>query len=248
MSEKLREVEKNDVDISELFKWNKQVEVEDNVSGLKATLYMRLLGDSDLGRARAYAYRKSSELRKKLKTQDSDERVSLLVELEDFGKNKEIIINAILILRTQDLYQEAMKNITIPEPKEPDKEDLEAWEKYQQEVDSYPDRYREEVTKEADKLRKLDLDGLEKLSVEDAYKLYEGEVINKLCQEEMNNAFYDMTIFLASFKDKEFKTPVFKNMEVYNSSHKNLKLKLKEEYRKLELGIETLKKLQEATD
>jgi len=248
MAEQLREVEKNDVDIAELFKWNKEVEIEDAVSGLKVKFYMRLLGDADLGKARVFAYRKSAELRRKLKDPNSDERVSLLVELEDFSDNKEVIINSILILRMQDLYQDAIRSVNLPEPKEPSKEDLEKWEEYQKEVDEYPQRYKEAVTKEAEKIREEDMKELSLKSIDELYKTYESEVIGKLCQEEMNDNFYNMTIYLSTFRDKNFKVSAFKNFENYDNAHRNLKAKLKEEYRKLELGIETLKKLQEATD
>ena len=184
MAEITRDIDKNDVDISQLFKWNKEVEIEDVLSGLKAKFYMRLLGDSDLGRARAYAYRKSAELRKKLKTQGSDERVSLLAELEDFV-DVEVITRAIEILRIQDIYQRAIKNVNVPEPKEPANDELEKWEDYQVKVDEYSKKFREAVDEEAEKLRSADLTMLQGKSREELYKIYEAEVINKLCQEEI---------------------------------------------------------------
>jgi|OpeIllAssembly_1097287.scaffolds.fasta_scaffold149210_2 hypothetical protein len=247
MAEITRDIDKNDVDISQLFKWNKEVEIEDVLSGLKAKFYMRLLGDSDLGRARAYAYRKSAELRKKLKTQGSDERVSLLAELEDFV-DVEVITRAIEILRIQDIYQRAIKNVNVPEPKEPANDELEKWEDYQVKVDEYSKKFREAVDEEAEKLRSADLTMLQGKSREELYKIYEAEVINKLCQEEMNNNFYDMTVFLATFKDDKFKNPAFKSFDNYDNVHPILKTRLKEEYQKLEMGVDLLKKSQEATE
>jgi hypothetical protein len=208
---------------------------------------MRLLGDADLGKTRAHAYRKSSELRRKLKTLDSDERVSLLAELNDFA-DTEIVIKAIEILRLPDIYQRAIKNINVPEPQEPQDDELEKWEDHQKKVDEYSEKFKNAVTKEAEKTREEDAKILQGKSKEELYKLYENEVINKLCQEEMNNSFYDMCIFLATFKDDKFKLPAFKNFDNYNNVHPVLKVRLKEEYQKLEMGIELLKKLPEATE
>jgi len=246
MSEKIRDIDKNDVDISQLFKWNKEVEIEDAMSGLKVKFYMRLLGDADLNRARAHAYRKASDLRKKLRDKDSDERVSLLAEIGDFT-DSEIIVKAIELLRISDIYQRAIKNVNIAEPKEPKSDELENWEDYQKKVDEYSDKFKKAVDKEADKLRVADTIFLQGKSAEELYKIYENEVINKLCQDEMNTGFYNMSIFLATFKDDKFKTLAFKSFEDFDNIHPNLKVKLKEEYQKLELGIDVLKKLQEVT-
>lgn len=247
MAEKIRDIDKNDVDISQLFKWNKEVEIEDAFSGMKAKFYMRLLGDADLGKARAYAYRKSADLRKKLKTQGSDERVSLLAELEDFV-DIVIIQKAIEILRIPEIYQRAVKNVSIPEPKEPEGDDLEKWEDYQKKIDDYSEKFKIAVDEEAEKFRNADAISLEGKSREELYKVYESEVINKLCQEEMNNNFYDMTVFLATFKDEKFRSPAFKDFDSYDNIHPALKTRLKEEYQRLELGIDILKKLPGATE
>lgn len=241
MTEKIRDIDKNDVDISQLFKWNKEIELEDVHSGMRVKFYMRLLGDSDLGRARANAYRKSAELRKKLKTKDSNERVSLLAELEDFT-DVEVLIKAIELLRISDIYQQAIKNVDVPEPKEPEGDELEKWEDHQARVDEYSERFKKAVEEEAEKLRKADLAITEGKSREELYKIYENEVINRLCQDEMNNGFYDMCIYYATFKDDKFKVPAFKSFESYENVHPALKEKLKSEYRNLELGIDILKK------
>jgi predicted DNA binding CopG/RHH family protein len=241
MAEKIRDVDKNDVDISQLFKWNKEVELEDVHSGMKVKFYMRLLGDADLGRARANAYRKSADLRKKLKTKDSNERISLLAELEDFT-DPEILVKSIELLRISDIYQQAIKNVDVPEPKEPADDELEKWEEHQTKVDDYAERFKKAVEEEADKLRKADLALVEGKSIVELYKIYENEVINRLCQDEMNNGFYDMCIYFATFKDDKFKTQAFKNFESYENVHPSLKDMLKKEYRNLELGIDILKK------
>lgn len=242
-----RDIEKNDVDIAELFRWNKEIEIQDVFTQSKVKFYMRLLGDADLGKARVYGYRKSAELRRKLKNIDSDERVALLAELADFGE-ADIILRTIEILRVPEIYQSALKNVDVKEPKEPAEDDLQTWEEYQAEVDSYSERFRDAVDKEAERLRHEDSKVLKKKTKEELYAIYENEVIGKVCQEEMNNAFYDMAIYLATFKDEKFKNLAFKSFDSYNNVHPTLKSRLKEEYQSLELGIDVLKKLQEVTE
>lgn len=246
MAEKLRDIEKNDVDISELFKWSKEIEIEDSFSGIKVKFYMRLLGDADLGKARTHGYRKSADLRKKLKTKGSNERTSLVAELEDFT-DPDVVIKAIEILRTPEIYQRAIKNVDVPEPKEPSSDDLEAWEEYQKKVDAYSDKFKKAVDKEADKLKAEDENYLKEKDNADLYKIYENEVINKLCQEEMNNSFYDMAIFISTYKDDKFRVPAFKNFDTYNNVRPSLKSRLRDEYQRLELGLDVLKKSPEAT-
>jgi len=247
MTDIQRDIEKNDVDISELFRWNKEVEVQDVFTQSKVTFYMRLLGDADLGKARVYGYRKSAELRKKLKDADSDERIALLAELADFA-DAEIILRTIEILRIPEIYQSAVKNVNVKEPKEPEEDDLQTWEEFQAEVDSYSERFRNAVDKEAEKMRNNDLKVLEKKTKDELYAIYENEIIGKVCQEEMNNAFYNMAIYLSSYKDNKFKTLSFKSFDSYNNVHPTLKSRLKEEYQSLELGIDVLKKLQGVTE
>jgi formiminotetrahydrofolate cyclodeaminase len=157
-------------------------------------------------------------------------------------------VPTIEILRTPEIYQRVMKNMDMPEPKEPPKDDLEVWEKYQAEIDDYPKKFRAKVEEEAEKIRKADMEELRKRTSEELYKVYENEVIAKLCQEEMNDAFYDMSIYLSTFKDEKFKNRAFKSFEDYDNVHPNFKTKLKEEYQRLELGIDLLKKLPEATE
>ena len=57
-----------------------------------------------------------------------------------------------------------------------------------------------------------------------------------------------MTVFLATFKDDKFKNPAFKSFDNYDNVHPILKTRLKEEYQKLEMGVDLLKKSQEATE
>lgn len=243
-----RSVEKNDVDISQLFKWRKEVVIADALTGHQAKVYIRLAGDADIGRARAYGYRKAAEMRKSLKDSDSDERVALLAEMEEFS-DKESLVQTILLLRVTDLYNEAVRHLTIKEPTEPPSDaSQEAWEKYQEEVDNFPALYETSIRAEVDKEREKQTALLEKETKETLYKIYEAEVINRVCSEAMQLAYYDMCIYLTTFKDSEYKNLAFRSFDDYENTHSTLKERLKNEYQSLEIGVDELKKLPEATE
>jgi len=237
-----RSPERNDVDISALFKWNKKVDVKDMLTGMETHVYMRLLGDADLGKARAYAYRKAGEYRKALRTADSDERVSLLAELNEF-QDKEVIIKAVILLKMGDYYNAAIKNVDFREPQEPDSDEQEDWEKYQKAVDEYPKLFKEKITQIVEVMRERDEKDYAERSIESVYKIYESEVINRLAQEKMTDSFYDMCLYLATFSDEKFKHRAFKSFDDYENVHPTLKSILKENYQSLEIGTDFLKKL-----
>lgn len=243
-----KEIDKNDVNISQLFKWKKEIIISDAITGDQATVYIKLAGDADIGRARAHGYRKSAELRKSLKDKNNPERLALIAELGEFT-DKELLIQTILLLRIADLYSEAVKNLTVKEPIEPTADaSQEAWEIYQAEVDAFPEKYDKAIREEVDNVREKNAELLKKEELETLYKIYEGEVINRVCSEAMQNAYYEMCIYLTTFADKDYKTLAFKTFEEFENVHPSLKERLKKEYQSLEIGVDELKKSLEATE
>jgi hypothetical protein len=244
----MREIEKNDVDISQLFKWNKEVEISDSYTRQKERVYIRLVGDADINRARTYGYREAALLRKALKTEGSDERLAFLAEVGEF-EDREVLINAIVLLRISDIYNQSIRETTVPEPKEPKSDGTqEEFENYQLAVDNYPTVFSEAVNQTIDKVKDRHLKELRARPDDQLYKLYEKEVINRLCQEYMQSAYYDMCVFLGTFNDPEFTQPTFSSVDEYRNTHTHMKNTLKSEYQSLELGTDILKKLHEATE
>lgn len=242
-----RIIEKNDVDLSRLFKWAKEVPLEDSYAGTKTSLWMRIVGDSELGQAKTYSYRQAAKLRNALKQDGSDERLAFIAELEDYDET-EMLINTIILLEVPDIYQEAIKNINVPEPKEPKSDaQQEVLEKYQQEVDAYPTKFDLELQKELRKLTKKEEKILKKKPKDELHKLYERGIINRLCTEELQNSYYDMCVYLGSYRDSDYKRRAFTSFDEYDNSHPTLKVYLRSEYQSLEIGADLLKKLPEAT-
>jgi len=246
----MRDIEKNDVDIEQLFRWKKEVIIEDVISNQSATLYLKLIGDSDVGRARTYALRKSSDLRRALKTPDSDERVSLLSEFSEFHEQpKETLISLALLLKLEDLQGQAIRSVDMDQPVPPASDsELEEQEEYQKRIDEFPKKFSEAVTKRMTKLEELEKERLNSLDLEILYKEYEQLMIGRLCIEEMSNRFYEMVIYYATFRDKNYRKLAFKSFADFQNASFNLKDKLVQEYKNLELGMGVLKKLPEVTE
>lgn len=237
-------IEKNDVNISKLFVWGAKFPILGPDGSTLQEVYIRLVGDAELNRARIYAIRSSAELRKKLKTPDSDERVVFLPDLDEF--EKEDIIDITLSLYTKIAAQLAVKEVRIPYPTEPKSDaNLEEQEKYQALVDSYPERrdtaIRDFVLDVLENKRKE----LENSDIEKVKKEYEKLMSNELCEQEMIKKFRDYCAYFGSFLDSEYKKPVFKSFEDFDNLPGNIKEQFINDYQSLEIDIESLKKLPE---
>ena len=246
----MRDIDKNDVDIEQLFKWRKEVEVTDPISDESVVLYLRLVGDADLGRARAHALRKSGVLRRNLQEEGTDERISFMAEVSEISdKNKEAIITVILLLHIERFQSEAMAWIDLPYPKDIDSDaSLDEQEKHQEELDSYPARFTELVMEKSKELQEIEKKSYQAMSVEDLHSEYESLMINRLCTDEMNDAFYDYVLYCAIYKDEDCKQRAFSSFESYENAAVTLKDNMTQEYKTLEMGMGVLKKSQEAAE
>lgn len=237
-----RKIDKNDVDITKLYRWFTEIQLDDPVTNQTVTVYMRLVGDADINRARAYAFRNSRELRRRLKDPESDDRIAYLNELSEFD-SKDILISTILILLGNDFQKYAMKTIDVPIPREPKSDEkLETWEDYQTKVDEYTDIYRKALTKEMKKLRRKEKKHLETKTIDILYTEYETLIAEHLCSEEMNTSYYNWCISCSLYKDKEHKKPLFKNISELLDLAPQVIETLTTSYHNLELGMSDLKK------
>ena len=103
----MKEIDKNDVNISKLWNWGTQFETETPQGML--TFWMRVVGDADLNRARVYGLRQSATLRRQLKDENSDERLALVPELDITEKDK--IVTAILVYTVTELTDRAQSKL-----------------------------------------------------------------------------------------------------------------------------------------
>jgi len=233
-------VERNDVDISRLFSWSREC-ILTGLKGKDIKVYLRLLGDADMGRARVMALRKSAELRKSLRDLDSDDRLAFIPLKEEFGKEQ--LVDSILILTMRDSTKQAMKDVVLPRPKDPGSDaSLERIEKFQAEVDEYPKKREEAIRKEITDLMEKQRKELMEQDENKLYTTYVNVLINDLCESELLSRFKESCIFFGAFSNKKLTEKFFSSFDEVDNLPTEIKEKLMDEYQLLEIESEELKK------
>ncbi len=241
----MQSLEKNDINLEKLFQWSDKFTILDRFGKEKLKVYIRLAGDSEMNRARVYGLRKSAELRKKLKEENSDERMALIPDKDIVEKS--MIVESLVLYKTRDLTLEAINTLKINIPKEPGTDaSLEEQEEYQKEIDEFPAKREKEIRNAIEsKVEKIRKD-LNVLGMDELFKQYEFELVNQICETEMVQRFREMCVFLCTFTDAKLRKRLTEDLEIFNNLPKDVKDQLIECYMSLELGGEDLKKLQEA--
>jgi hypothetical protein len=241
------EIEKNDVNLSELFRWNKKVSIlGPNGEELGYIIYMRLVGDADLNRARVFGLRSSAILRKELKTPGTDKYEAYISQIKD--QEKDVLIKAIILFEIPTLSEESRREVDIKFPMEPSSDaPLEEHENYQKEVDEFPKKFADASEKILRKKIKQEEKRLEPMDEAALKQEYINSFIGVICQEEMSKKFSDMCIYLGTYKDKKFKRKVFESFDEFDNAAPELKEQLRRAYSELELRMPELKKSQRAT-
>jgi hypothetical protein len=242
----MTEVEKNDVDINKLFIWGKKYDIVNAQGEVVYEVYMRLLGDADLNRTRVHALRKSQELRKKLRDVNSDERMLYVREKDELSKD-ELVYN-VIALSMRDINNRAVREVKVPRPKAPKSDaKLEKMEKYQAELDEFPKKFQEALQKfiktEVDKLKKA----LDEQSEDELYKMYLRLQIDEFCELEAYNAYKQMELYLGCYKDPDYTERVWDTFEKFENFDHDMKAEIRAAYETLDIRMDELKKLQEAT-
>lgn len=239
-------VERNDVDISKLFAWGDKFSVMGRDGKPLTTVYMRLVGDAELNIARVFAIRTSADLRKKLRTEGSDERMAMIPDFTEFDKDQ--LINALVIYSMPDFTKEAVNEVNVPYPVEPDSDSsLEEQEKFQALVDSFDERRNTEIKKFLEKKVTALRKSLENSSTEQLIKDVEDLAIAQICESKMIEKFREYCAYAGSYKDKNYKTRLFADFYEFENLIPEIKNQFLEYYITLEIGIPELKKSQQAT-
>lgn len=234
----VNKAEKNDVDISKLFYWGDKFTITGK--GNTLDVYIRLVGDAELNRARVFALRKSAELRRQLKDVNSEQR---LARLPDFTVlDKEALVENTLTFYVREITMKAYEEVEVPEPKALKSDaTLEQQEKYQSEIDDYPNKLNEAVRKFIEKEVEKERKKLSKRTKEEIVEEYEQVLINRHCENEMVIRMKEMCAFLGSFMDEEYKKPVFDSFEKFDNMPTEIKKQFIEAYSSLEIGTDELK-------
>jgi hypothetical protein len=238
----MESIDKNDVDISKLFKWSMKYTIINEDGEQIKDVYLRIVGDADLNKSRVYALRKSAELRKKLYDETSDEYLAYIPD-KDIAE-KENLIELLLVEWTRTFSQEAVSNLKFTLPTEPRSDaSLEKQEEYQRAVDEWPNerekRIREYVIDKLDAKR----EELKTLDKDEIFKDFKKMTINRICETEMITCFHEMNLYAAVYDDPEFTTRSFRSIDDLKNSTNIIKSQLLGAYMSLEVDGENLKKL-----
>lgn len=237
-------VEKNDIDISPLFSWSREFAI--NHDGEDVPVFIRILGDADLNRARVAALRAGADLRRKLKDLNSDERIVYIKNIDDM--EIETLVNVILVFSIKELSEKAQKNSKIRPPKEPRSDaKMSAHEKYQEEIDSYPARKQAELKELLEKEVNANKEALYKETKEVLYMKYVQAMIDELCEQTHLRVFKSWCAYLGSYKNAELTERLFSSYDEFDNLDSDLKAQFITEYSKMELHGDDIKKLQRVT-
>jgi hypothetical protein len=240
------QIEKQDVNLEKLFNWGKSVDVNDKYGNFVAKIYLRLVGDAELNRARVGAIRASRELRLKLKDHSTDEYMAYVPDFSELEVSD--LRNIILSMKVREFMQEVTKELDIPLPVEPNSEaSLEKQEEYQKEVDEYTGKRQAIVSEQT--LKKAEVYGrnLEKESREYLEKEAERLIVISKCEEEMVKVFSDLCVVYGAYRDEEFKIRYFNTIEDFTKLPTEIKQQFLDAYGTLDLNVEELKKSLEVT-
>jgi hypothetical protein len=237
-------IEKNDVNVSPLFSWSKEFEIVGGGEPVK--VYMRVVGDADINKARVSALRRSGELRRKLRDLNSDERIVYIKDIDDI--EPEAMISVITVFSMKELAEKAKSEVKVKVPKAPRSDaKTELHEKYQLEVDAFPGKVQQEVRKILEgkiEALKNELSSKDKSFL---YKKYEASMIDELCERELMEAFREWTSYLSVYKDEDLRVRFFSSFDEFANLPSEIKDQFIREYTLLELSMDDLKKLQPVT-
>lgn len=232
--------EKNEVDINQLFEYKKPITLHGN-RGKKKTVYMRVIGDADINKARVKSLRASRELRDALKDKTSDEYLAYIPDISEAGIEK--ITELLVMFYIDENSSKIVDSLDLPFPEEPGSDDtLEEREQYQLEVDNYSKEWEALIQKKFFEVGKKRKEELEKLDETDLLEIYEGALVRELCRKKMTQTYYEYVVLYSLYSDEKYVKPLYTEFSRFDNLPSDIKAKLIEEYRTLELGIDDLKK------
>lgn len=237
----MKDIEKNDVDVKKLFEWSDVITIFDRKGNPISDFHLKVIGEADWNRSRVWALRDSSELRKKLKTEGSDERLAYVQEREDMEKS--ILVEYLILLSMRDYTNEAIELVSIPFPTPPKSDaTLEQQEIYQAKIDKYAEEREAKLRKEIQKIVKKQREKFLDMEDDALHIYYETLTINELCRSEMNEKFLSYSTYFGTYKTEAFEERAFDTFEDFANIPMHVKTQIMNKYASLDMNAEDLKK------
>jgi hypothetical protein len=231
------------MDISKLFKWKKEYTIVGvngepllNSEGEEIRVYLRVIGDNDLDRARKYALQQT----RKLRASYQKDSAQILPDFDEFSV--EALATLIVLNEASTIYKEAERETTIKFPTNKDTFDIEDAENYVKERDEYFENLVVKVDEEAQKLLNQRMEYYKNLSHEDLKSRAEKSYINKIIEGDLSKLSNDAILYFSVYEDEECTKKIFESIDDVRSAAPMLKEQLYTEYSKLVLTDLDLKK------
>lgn len=236
------------MNIEDLFKWNKELEIQDQdgapviMDGDALVLYQRVVGDAEQSKARRKALEASAKLRSELRHNAPGEYSTYFGDIESM--DNEDLKNAIVLSEMPRLRQRARDQAMLPpKPKKPtDSPTLEEQEQYQQDMDAYDEEVEEVVDAKTDELVKARREELKGLHRDTLVGEYREGVIDAVCRSEMMTVYNSWCAYLGTHKDEAMTKRAFSSYEKFENASALLKEQVIAGYIHLELTGDELKK------
>jgi hypothetical protein len=231
------------MDISKLFKWKKEYTIVGvngepllNSEGEEIRVYLRVIGDNDLDRARKYALQQT----RKLRASYQKDSAQVLPDFDEFSVEE--LATLIVLNEASTIYKEAERETTIKFPTNKDTFDIEDAENYVKERDEYFENLVVKVDEEAQKLLNQRMEYYKNLSHEDLKSRAEKSYINKIIEGDLSKLSNDAILYFSVYEDEECTKKIFESIDDVRNAAPMLKEQLYTEYSKLVLTDLDLKK------
>lgn len=231
------------MDISKLFKWKMSYTIRgDNgkplldIEGNEITIYLRIIGDNDLDRAKKYALRQSRKLR-------ADYRQDPQQILPDFYEySNEQLASIIIINEATDIYKQAEREAEVKYPQNKESVSLEDAEEYEAQMSEYFDLLVDKIEEKAKAALEIRFQYYKNMATNVLIEKAQYTYINKVVEGDMAKIYNDAILFYSVYTDEECTKKSFKTIEEVRNSAQFLKEQLYKEYTKLVLKDTELKK------
>lgn len=231
------------MDISKLFKWKSTYVIKDSnkqplldLEGNIITVYLRVIGDNDLDRAKKYSLRQSRKLRSEYR-QDPQQ---VLPDFYEYSNDQ--LATLIILNEATDVYKQAEKDTEIKYPHQKETVFLEDAEEYEAQMSEYFDLLLEKIEENAKKALEVRYEYYRKMDTNVLTERAQHTYINKIIEGDMAKIYNDAILFYAVYTDEEYKEKAFSSVEDVRNSSPSLKEQLYKEYTKLVLKDTELKK------
>lgn len=239
--------------LTNLLKWKKVIRIKDerglaakDEEGNPIVVYMRVIGDKDFEDASLKARYASASRRVALSVAGSEDYISNVAIFDN--ATKEQCIEMIVQGRGANWTGEALSNVTVPElpkiedvardPDAPTLEELEKLDKMALDIDKEYRAELEQYVKTREEVLRVELDAK---PLEELIELAKQEVIVVLSIQMYLDTLIDEKVWRAVYQDEEYTLREFTSVEEFQNLNARLKEYLREEYRRLEAGLEDIK-------